>query len=268
MIRVVAYNVSGGLDLGAAATVLRDLDPRIVCVLEAPGAARLKRLAGSAGLRVAARSGRRGAGTAVLVHADVRVSSTAGVPLRTPRDVPRREATHVIARIGGLRLSVTAVQLGLRPEYRRANLEQLQTFLDTVDAPSIVGCDLNESTRSPVAAALAERFLDAHAVAGTGGGETYPTVDPSTRQDFVFVDRSLRVLGSFVPTQHPVAIASHHRPVVADVAGFADDATRLPLEDRGLRPQPPSVRPGDDPAAGPAATGPAAPDHQPRRRPA
>ena len=228
MIRVVAYNVSGGLDLAAAATVLRSRDPRIVCLLEAPGPTRLKRLAGLAGLRVAARSGRRGAGTAVLTHGDVQVSSTARVPLRSPRDVPRREATHVIARIGGLRLSVTAVQLGLRPEYRRANLEQLQHFLASVDAPTVVGADLNESVRSPVAAALAEYLQDAHAVAGTGGGESYPTADPSTRQDFVFVDRSLRVLGCFVGEAHPVAVASHHRPVVADIAGRADDATRLP----------------------------------------
>jgi endonuclease/exonuclease/phosphatase family metal-dependent hydrolase len=227
VIRVVSYNVSGGLDLGAAGAVLAALEPRVVCLLERPGSSRLARLARRSGLEVAVRAGRRGSGTAVLVHPDVRVRSTSVLPLTAPPDVPRREAAQAIVGAGGLRLSVTAVQLGLRPDVRRTNLDQLVRFLDTIDAPTVLGCDLNESVRSPVAAALAARFQDAHAVAGTGGGETYPTGDPSTRQDFVFVDRSLTILGAFVGTEPPCDVASHHRPVVADLAGRDDEATRL-----------------------------------------
>lgn len=228
MIRVVSYNVSGGVDAGAAGEVLAAVEPRIVCLLEAPGTRRLRRLLRRSGLEVAGRAGRRGTGTAVLVHPDVGVRTTSTVPLTTPRDVPERVATHAIVSAGGLRLSVTAVQLGLRPEVRRTNLDELLAFLDTVDPPSVVGCDLNESIRSPVASALAEAYQDAHAVAGAGQGETYPTPDPSTRQDFVFVDRSLTVLGCHVAALRPVDAASHHRPVVVDLAG-RDDAAR-PLD--------------------------------------
>jgi endonuclease/exonuclease/phosphatase family metal-dependent hydrolase len=227
VIRVVTYNVSGGLDLGAAAKVLVSLEPRVVCLLERPGSGRLSRFARRSGLEVAVRAGRRGSGTAVLVHPDVGVRSTSVLPLTAPPDVPRREAAQAILGVGGLRLSVTAVQLGLRPEVRRMNLDQLVHFLGTIDAPTVLGCDLNESVRSPVATALAERFQDAHAVAGTGGGETYPTGDPSTRQDFLFVDRSLTVLGAFVGVEPPCDVASHHRPVVVDLAGRDDEATRL-----------------------------------------
>lgn len=229
MIRIVAYNISAGLDTGAAADVLRALSADVVCILEAPKAGRLRSLARSAGLTVAARSGRRGSATAVLVHPDVRVLATSRVPLTVPRDVPVREATHAIVGVGPTRLSVTAVQFGLRPEVRETNLHELVAFLRSVDLPTVIGADLNESVRSPVAAALAAHYQDAHAVAGLGDGATYPTSDPSARQDFVFVDPALVVHGAAVAIDAPVDIASHHRPVVVDLdEGDADRGEQHP----------------------------------------
>jgi endonuclease/exonuclease/phosphatase family metal-dependent hydrolase len=232
--RVVTYNVSGGLDPEAAGTVLRSLEPQIVCLLEAPGPTRLRTIARTAALEVAERSGRRGSGAAVLVHPDARVRATSRVPLTVPRGVPRREAAHVIVGVGGLGLSVTAVQFGLRPEVRRTNLDELVTFLRSIDLPTVVGCDLNESVRSPVAAAMADLYQDAHAVAGVGSGLTYPTADPSTRQDFVFVDAELRVVACTVPDVPEVTVASHHRPVVVDLLA-GDDTSVVD------RPVPPRV---------------------------
>jgi endonuclease/exonuclease/phosphatase family metal-dependent hydrolase len=216
--RVVAYNVSGGLDPVAAGGVLAALEPQVACLVEVPGKGRLRRLARAADLVVAARAGRRGTGTAILIHPDVRTLSTGHVPLSTPPDVPRREAVHAILGVGGQRLSVTSVQLGLRPEVRQANLAELTAFLETIDVPSVVGCDLNESVRGPVASSLAADYQDAFAAAGRGRGETYPTPDPATRQDFVFVDRRLPVDACFVPSDDTTDVASHHRPVVVDLA--------------------------------------------------
>jgi endonuclease/exonuclease/phosphatase family metal-dependent hydrolase len=217
MMRVVTYNVSGGLDPSSAGTVLARLEPQIVCLLEAPAGSRLKTLVKGAGLEVIERTGRRGSGTAVLAHPDVRVRASSRVPLTTPRDVPTREAVHAIVGLEGLGLSVTAVQLGLRPDVRRTNLDELVTFLRSIDLPSVLGCDLNESVRSSVASALASIYQDAFAMVGVGSGATYPTSDPSARQDFVFVDADLRVVACHVPKADPVDIASHHRPVVADI---------------------------------------------------
>lgn len=218
-LRVVTYNVSGGLDVRAAAAVLAAVAPHVVCVLEAPAGKRLRRLARGAGLEVAARADRKGGGTAILVDEDeVSVRSSSTLTLTTPKDVRTRRATNVIISGDGLRLSVTAVQLGLRPEVRRTNLDELEAFLRSIDVPTVVGADLNESVRGPVATAMAARYQDAFAVAGTGSGATYPVADPSTRQDFVFVDPSLEVAGAHVATTAPVDVASHHRPVVADLA--------------------------------------------------
>lgn len=215
--RVVTYNVSGGLDPAAAGHVLAELEPQVVCLLEIPGGGRLRSLARRAGLEVVERAGKRGTGAAVLVHPDVRVRASSRVALTTPKDVPAREAAHAIVSLDGLGLSITAVQLGLRPDVRRTNLDELVTFLRSIDLPSVLGCDLNESVRSPVASALASIYQDAYALAGLASGATYPTSDPSSRQDFVFVDPDLRVTASFVASGGAVDVASHHLPVVADI---------------------------------------------------
>jgi endonuclease/exonuclease/phosphatase family metal-dependent hydrolase len=221
--RLIGYNVSGGLDAASAGRVLAARAPDVVCLTEIPPAGRLRTLARLAGLDIVARAGRRGTGTAILAGASVLVRATTLVPLTTPRDVPSRQAAHAIVNVAGLGLSITAVQFGLRPEVRRTNLEELLAYLDTIEQPSVISGDLNESVRSPVAAGLAARFQDAHAVAGSGAGLTYPTSDPSTRQDFVFVDPSLTVVRAEVLTDTPVDVASHHRPVLVDIAGPADE---------------------------------------------
>ncbi len=221
--RLVAYNVSGGRDPVTAGRLLATIEPDVVCLTEIPSTDRLKALARFAGLHIVARAGRRGTGTAILATEQVRVRATARVPLTTPRDVPARQATHAILSLGGLGVSVTSVQFGLRPEVRRTNLGELLDYLATIEQPSVIGTDLNESIRSPVAASLAERLQDAHAVAGSGAGLTYPTADPSTRQDFVFVSRRLQVRAATVPTDAQVQVASHHRPVVVDLAARNGD---------------------------------------------
>jgi len=220
--RLVGYNVSGGLDPASAGRILAEQTPDVVCLTEIPPAGRLRALARLAGLDIVARAGRRGTGTAILAGPSVLVRATTLVPLTTPRDVPSRQATHAIVSVAGLGLSITAVQFGLRPEVRRANLDELLGYLETIDQPPVISGDLNESVRSPAAAGLAARFQDAHAVAGSGAGLTYPTSDPSTRQDFVFVDPSLVVVSAEVLTEPPVAVASHHRPVLVDLRAGVD----------------------------------------------
>ncbi len=219
MIRVVTYNVNGALDPAAVGSVLHWLRPDVVCLLETPGRLALRRIANQASLQPVVRTGRRRLSTAILIGERVRLVSHSTLTLAAPEGVKQRSLVHAIVGIGSLRLSVAAVQLGMRPDVRETNAAEIERFLAGVDLPSLLGCDLNESPRGAVAVRLSEVMQDAFATSGTGRGETYPTPDPSARQDFLFVDRALTVLAAHVPDQPPVDVASHHRPLVVDLAG-------------------------------------------------
>lgn len=228
MIRVVTYNVNGALDTGAVGTMLATLRPDVACILEAPSRFPLRRIAKAAGLTVVERAGRRRLATAILVGEDTRVLSHDRFELPAPSGVPARHLAHAIVGVGGRRLSVAATQFGMRPEQREANVAEVERILDAVELPTVLGVDLNESPAGAVATRLAARMQDAFAVAGTGRGETYPTPDPSTRQDFCFVDAVLPIEHAYVPSDPPVDIASHHRPVVVDLADPESGDDRMP----------------------------------------
>lgn len=217
MIRVAAYNLSGLHDPGAVAAVLRPLDCDLVCAIETPGRLALQRLARRTGFEVAARAGRGRLGVAVLAAERVRVLSSSRHELARLTGLPQRSCAQVIASVAGVRVVVFAVQLGLRPEAREAHAAELTDLTATVDAAAIVAGDLNE----PPGGIASERFSalldDAHVVAGEGSGVTYPNPDPAARRDYVLVARALEVLRAWVPDEPPVAIASHHRPVVAEL---------------------------------------------------
>lgn len=251
MIRVVTYNVNGALDNGAVSTVLAALQPDIVCLLEAPSRFPLRRIARGAGLTVVERAGRRRLSTAILVSDETRVLSHDGFVLSAPPGVPARHLAHAIVGIGGHRLSVAATQFGMRPEMREENVVEVERILDAVDLPTVLGVDLNESPGGVVARRLAATMQDAFAVAGTGRGETYPTPDPSARHDFCFVDRSLAIEQAHVPTDPPIDVASHHRPLVVDLAGPEASGDRLPTDVTELEPVEDEVE--DTEAAEPAA---------------
>jgi endonuclease/exonuclease/phosphatase family metal-dependent hydrolase len=219
VIRVVTYNVSGASDPGAVGRVLAALRPDVVCMLEAPSGRGLRRVARAAGLATVVRAGRRRTSTAILVGERVRVLSHARYGLTAADGSPPRHLAHAIVGVGGLRLSVAATQFGMRPERRLDDTAEVERLLAGVELPSVLGVDLNESPKGPVASRLAQVLQDAFAVAGTGHGDTYPTPDPSSRQDFCFVDRALTIGRAHVPADDPVDVASHHRPVVVDLAG-------------------------------------------------
>ncbi|MFP5309357.1 MAG: endonuclease/exonuclease/phosphatase family protein [Actinomycetes bacterium] len=215
MITVGTWNVGGALDVEAAATVLRAAQPDVLCVLEPPSRLGLRRLAKAAGMQVAHRAGGRRTGAALLTRGDARVLSSNDVELDPAGGAAARHAAHAIVGVGSTRISVLAVQLGLRPEARAHHAEQLLAFLATIDLPSVVGADLNEAPGGPAGERLTARYVDAFAAAGTGRGDTYPTPEPSARYDVVLVDPALLVRSCAVHTDPPVDVVSHHRPVLA-----------------------------------------------------
>lgn len=242
MIRLVAYNVTGAVDAAAVTAVLTSLRPDIVCVVETPGRLGLRRLAASCDLTVASRAGRRRLGTAVLVGARVRVLSSGAVELPRVEGSPARSAAQAILGTGALRLSVVATLLGLQPATRLVHGAELERSVASVDVPSVIAGDLGEPPGGATVQRLGGTFRDAFAVAGRGSGETYPTPHPTARHDFVLTTPELVVERCWVPDEPPVDVASHHRPVVAELVTSdtgvdrtmpENDAVRLPAADAG-----------------------------------
>lgn len=218
MIRLVVYNVSGGHERAAVRAVLAAVEPDVVCLVEAPPRLSLRRIASGTGLRVAVRSGARRLGVTVLTGERVRVVNATHHDL-TPHDgSPERSVAQAIVGVGSVRLAVVAVQLGLNPDIRTAHREELERILAKLDVPIVVGADLNEPAGGPNVTRLGEVLLDAFAVAGQGAGHTFPNPDPITRKTYAFVARSLAVIRAWVPTEAPTSTASHHRPVVVELA--------------------------------------------------
>lgn len=242
MIRLVAYNVTGAVDAAAVTAVMGSLRPDIVCVAETPGRLALRRLAAACDLTVASRAGRRRLGTAILVGERVRVLSNGVVALPGVEGSPARGAAQAILGAGALRLSVVAALLGLQPATRLVHGAELERYVASVDVPSVIAGDLGEPPGGPTVQRLAGSFRDAFAVAGRGSGETYPTPHPTARHDFVLTSPELVVERCWVPDEAPVDVASHHRPVVAELATSdsevdrtvpENDAVRLPRSEAG-----------------------------------
>ncbi|MDQ4129804.1 MAG: hypothetical protein M3133_02245 [Actinomycetota bacterium] len=257
MIRVVAYNMSGGLDTNAVSAVLSGVAPDIVCAVEVPPRFGLRRIARRVGLEVAATAGRRRLTVAILTAEHVRIVSSVAHQLSPVPGIVPRSVAQAIVGVRAQRLAAFAVQLGLRPDVREAHCRDLEEHLRKVSVPVVVGADLNEGPNGAVAQRLSTLLQDAYAVSGQGLGYTYPNPEPLSRKDYVFVDRSLTLLRAWVPDDPPVAVASQHRPVVTE---FAE-----PEEDRaGRRPRRPALaRPSGGEGSEPAASGTGGPPVEP-----
>lgn len=235
MIRCVVYNLSGGLDPGALATVLRSIEPDIVCATEVPSRLALRRLAGRSGLGVAVRAGRRRSSVAILVSDDVRVISADSHDLTAAPDLPQRSVAQAIVGVGTTRLAVFSVQFGTRPDVRLEHARELEAIAARVEAPVVVGADLNEAPSGAAASRLSEVLVDAWAVAGQGNGQTFPNPEPMMRSDYLFVDRRLAIGRATVVADERTSVASHHLPLVVDLADVAEsDIPRAVPDERDL----------------------------------
>jgi len=217
--RVATYTMSGTKHRQPLTSVLQQLQAQIVCVVDAPSPLTLRRMARGAGMDVVVAAGEKSRRTAVLAGPDVRVLSTDELVLpveeRRARD---RSVAQAILGIGGIRLAAAACGFGPQFGERDRHSELVLSFLDSVAAPVVFGADFNTSPRGEIPQRFAAVYLDGWEAAGGSVGNTYPTPDPSTRRDMLFLSREFEVVGASVPTDAPVDSAALHRPVVVDVA--------------------------------------------------
>ena len=217
-VRVVGYNVHGLRDDQRALTeVVRDLEPDVLVVQEAPRRLRWRsrcaELARRFGLVYAS-----GGGTALgnLILVSLRVAVPEAWALRYPLVPGRHLRGAAFARcvVDRVPVVVAGTHLGLHADERLDQARLLDRALAGLDAPLILAGDFNEPPQAPARTLLAGRLADA---AGGDGAPTFPAAGARTRIDAILVGPGVEVVGYRVPSSPATALASDHLPVVADL---------------------------------------------------
>jgi endonuclease/exonuclease/phosphatase family metal-dependent hydrolase len=148
-------------------------------------------------------------GTAILSRYALRASATRQYSLpHPPGDEPRGLAQIGIT-IARHRLTVFNTHLSPHPPTRRLQVRYILNVLRSVHGPLILMGDLNARPGATEIRWLRARLTDA----GQVGHVTRPTVG-STRIDYVFASRGIRVLSATVPRASARQV-SDHRPLIA-----------------------------------------------------
>nr|WP_246211782.1 endonuclease/exonuclease/phosphatase family protein [Phytoactinopolyspora alkaliphila] len=231
--RLVTYNVrSLRDDAGAVAQILRDLDPDVVCLQEAPKRlawrGRCAALARRSHLLYAGGGGTSG-GTALFTAIRVDIRDVQEHRLRRTPGLTRRGVVLASLAKGPAHFGVASVHLGLDPAERARHLTDITGLMNRLIRPpglaadamtgapvpvAVVAGDINEGDRAPTWSRLAAQYRDA------GAGDPTPTFSsarPRHRIDGVFVRGPAEVTSYQVLDSSLVQAASDHRPVVVDL---------------------------------------------------
>jgi len=222
-LRVLVHNVKGfkaGPEQAAAAVA--EHVPDLAMITEAGTRRRLERYCRALEMEPAAPSLlplARSVRNAVLVRPPWRVVRFHVHRFHASRRFyPRGVVVAVIGR-AGYRVHALAVHLGLAGEERRRHAEELTDLAVGLQGPVLVGGDFNESARSPAVQWLTERYWDSWAHGGDrdSAGSTFPSNDPTSRIDYLFVSEQVRVDGAWVLADETARASSDHLPLVVDV---------------------------------------------------
>lgn len=218
-LRVVSYNVrSLRDDVDAAAGLLRELDPDVVCLQEAPKYVRWRGKVAAFARRcelLYVAGGRTTGGTAMLTSIRVGVTEAHEHRLRATPGLTKRGLVVATLAKGGHRVGVASIHLGLDAAERARHLTDITGLLNRLETPAlVVAGDLNERPSAPTWSRMASQFTDA---GGDDATPTFSAADPRRRIDGVFVRGEVRVVRYRVLDEPLVVIASDHRPVVADL---------------------------------------------------
>jgi endonuclease/exonuclease/phosphatase family metal-dependent hydrolase len=222
--RVLCYNVrSMRDDVLALGRVMRELEPHVALVQEAPRFARWRSkcaaLARRSGLVVVG-GGRPAGANLVLSSLGVDVLATRDVAFTTDRKLHHRGAALARLALNGVPFAVAGSHLDLVEAPRLRHLDELDRALTSfvpVEVPLLVAADANAVPGSQTWRRL-ERFgPDAFAAVGRGDGFTYSSGSPVRRIDGVFCDPRLRVLSATVIDNADVRLASDHRPLLVEI---------------------------------------------------
>ena len=220
-LRVVSYNVHSLRDDPAALiTVIRELEPDVLVVQEAPRRFRWRtrcaQLAHDVGM-VYAVGGLPSLGNLILTNFRVRVHDTWTLqyPLTPGRHM--RGAAFARCSVDRVPFVVAGTHLSIDPTERPAQAAGMKQAMSRVDDPLILAGDLNENSGGAAWRTLADGLVDVAAQAGGAERFTYSCEAPADRIDAVFVDQRIDVRGYDVVDTPVARRASDHFPVVAEL---------------------------------------------------
>lgn len=230
-LRVVTYNVRGRRgDFAALAATVRDLAPDVLMVQEAPRRWRWRprcaALARGFGMVVAA-GGMPAVGNLILT--DLRVAVERTWCVRFPLTPGRHLRGAALARctVAGASFVAVGTHLATDPMERPQQARLLAPELAGVEAPVVLGADVNDEPGSATWETLAGGLVDPAVARGAGQQPTFPSHAPERRIDGVFVDARIEVSDYRVVDHAQTRRASDHLPVAADlqlpVAAPADE---------------------------------------------
>lgn len=217
--RILSWNMHGLRDDRAALTrIVRDADPDVVCVQEAPKylrwRARCAELARGCGQLYVAGGGSTG-GTALLSNLRVDVKGATELCLSRQFLWPARGVAGAVVARGGARLTVLSVHLPLSPEERLAHAMRVLSVRHSLGgAHALAAGDINERPGHAAWQAFADGGL---ADLGPDSGPTFPAAGPQKRIDGVFGTAGLTTRSYEVLDVPGVDRASDHRPILVTV---------------------------------------------------
>jgi endonuclease/exonuclease/phosphatase family metal-dependent hydrolase len=222
-IRVMSYNVrSLRDDPVAVGRVMREAEPDVVLVQEAPRFARWRSHAASIARRaglVVVTGGRTAAGNLLLCHLRVDVEAAEDVLLSRVRGLHQRGLALAALRVGDARVVVAGTHLDLEPAARLQHVDEIRGIVQRFggDRPSIIGGDLNDRPGSAVFDALGNGAVDVWSAVGEGEGHTFRATGPDRRIDALFVTPPVTPVSARVLSGPDVLAGSDHRPLVVDL---------------------------------------------------
>ncbi|MCW2539511.1 MAG: Endonuclease/exonuclease/phosphatase [Frankiales bacterium] len=227
--RLLCYNVrSMRDDVLALGRVMRELNPHVAIVQEAPRFLRWRSkcasLARRAGMVVVG-GGRPAGANLILSSLGVDVVQAFDVAFTTDRHLHHRGAALARLRLSGHEFAVAGTHLDLIEAPRLRHLDELAAHarqLVPAEVPLVVAGDLNAVPTSATWRRALDFGADAFAVTGSGDGFTYSALAPQRRIDSVFVDSRIRVLSTTVIDSPDVLVASDHRPLLVELGLAAD----------------------------------------------
>lgn len=219
-LRVLSWNLHGLRDDQAAlARVVREVDPDIFLVQEAPKyfrwRAKTAELARRCGVLYVNGGGTTG-GTALMVNLRVDVERSAELPLSFYKlGWPDRGVAAAVVRKSGARLGVASLHLPLveseRLDHVRRALEVLRAGGATHE---LAAGDLNEHPGQAAWLHLEDQGLRD---LGPHSGPTFPAVRPVKRIDGAFATKDVALVEHQVVDLPGVEVASDHRPLLVTV---------------------------------------------------